>query len=184
MIKSWVSTSLVNGRIIGWLLDTEKFTQKKAYLIISNLKFEIICNKKRKNPQNYISHCNHGFSFEINSHLLFELVKNGLGIGYFIASNGMNQVQIKRLKKAGIYDYFEKIYISECIGYNKPDKEFFEYIIQDIKDDNTKEYIMIGDRYDTDIMGAKKVGIDGILLSKEKKDCITISSIKDILNIL
>lgn len=76
MIKSWVSTSLVNGRIIGWLLDTEKFTQKKAYLIISNLKFEIICNKKRKNPQNYISHCNHGFSFEINSHLLFELVKN------------------------------------------------------------------------------------------------------------
>jgi YjjG family noncanonical pyrimidine nucleotidase len=102
----------------------------------------------------------------------------------FIASNGMNQVQIKRLKKARIYDYFEKIYISECIGYNKPDKEFFEYIIQDIKDDNTKEYIMIGDRYDTDIMGAKKVGIDGILLSKEKKDCITISSIKDILNIL
>ena len=102
----------------------------------------------------------------------------------FIASNGMNQVQIKRLKKAGIYDYFEKIYISEIIGYNKPDKEFFEYIIQDIKDDNRKEYIMIGDRYDTDIMGAKKAGIDGILLSKEKKDCITISSIKDVLNFL
>ena len=102
----------------------------------------------------------------------------------FIASNGMNQVQIKRLKKAGIYDYFERIYISEIIGYNKPDKEFFEYIIKDIKDDNRWEYIMIGDRYDTDIMGAKKVGIDGILLSKEKKDCITISSIKDILNIL
>jgi len=102
----------------------------------------------------------------------------------FIASNGMNQVQIKRLKKAGIYDYFEKIYISEIIGYNKPDKEFFEYIIKDIKDDNRKEYIMIGDRYDTDIMGAKKVGIDGILLSKEKKDCITISSIKDVLNFL
>jgi YjjG family noncanonical pyrimidine nucleotidase len=102
----------------------------------------------------------------------------------FIASNGMNQVQIKRLKKAGIYDYFEKIYISEIIGYNKPDKEFFEYIIKDIKDDNRKEYIMIGDRYDTDIMGAKKVGIDGILLSKENKDCITISSIKDVLNFI
>lgn len=102
----------------------------------------------------------------------------------FIASNGMNEVQLKRLKKAQIYDKFDGIYISEVIGHNKPDKEFFEYIIKDIKDNDIKEYIMIGDRYDTDILGARNLGIDGILISKEKKDCKTIQSLIELKNIL
>lgn len=102
----------------------------------------------------------------------------------FIASNGMNEVQLKRLKKAQIYDRFDGIYISEVIGHNKPDKEFFEYIIKDIKDNDIKEYIMIGDRYDTDILGARNLGIDGILISKEKKDCKTIQSLIELKNIL
>lgn len=102
----------------------------------------------------------------------------------FIASNGMNEVQLKRLKKAQIYDKFDGIYISEVIGHNKPDKEFFEYIIKDIQDNDIKEYIMIGDRYDTDILGARNLGIDGILISKEKKDCKTIQSLIELKNIL
>ena len=102
----------------------------------------------------------------------------------FIASNGMNEVQLKRLKKARIYDLFDKIYISEVIGHNKPDKEFFEYIINDINDSNINEYIMIGDRYDTDILGAKALGIDGILISNEKMDCKTIKSLYELKEIL
>jgi FMN phosphatase YigB (HAD superfamily) len=43
---------------------------------------------------------------------------------------------------------------------------------------------MIGDRYDTDILGARNLGIDGILISKEKKDCKTIQSLIELKNIL
>jgi FMN phosphatase YigB (HAD superfamily) len=43
---------------------------------------------------------------------------------------------------------------------------------------------MIGDRYDTDIMGAKSLGIDGILISKDQKDCKTIKSLIELKDIL
>jgi ribonucleotide monophosphatase NagD (HAD superfamily) len=43
---------------------------------------------------------------------------------------------------------------------------------------------MIGDRYDADIMGAKSLGMDGILLTKDTLDCKTIKTLLELKNIL
>ena len=81
----------------------------------------------------------------------------------------MNDVQIKRMEKANILNYFNNIYISEKIGYNKPKIEFFEYVIKDIGDYDKSKYIIIGDRIDSDIDGGNNFGIKTVLLDRKNK---------------
>ena len=87
----------------------------------------------------------------------------------FIASNGMTSVQIKRLELAGILKYFEKIYVSESIGYNKPEEGFFNYIVKDINDYDKSKYIIIGDRLDSDIEGGRGFNIKTVFLDRSKR---------------
>ena len=103
----------------------------------------------------------------------------------FIASNGMTSVQIKRLEIANINNYFEKNYISEDIGYNKPDLEFFNYIFNDLNDYDKDKYIIIGDRIDSDILGAINSGIKSIYLNRENNsyDNVPNYEIKSLLEI-
>jgi YjjG family noncanonical pyrimidine nucleotidase len=107
----------------------------------------------------------------------------------FIATNGMTSVQIKRLEIANINNYFEKNYISEDIGYNKPDIEFFNYIFNDLNDYDKDKYIIIGDRIDSDILGAINSGIKSIYLNRENNSYdnvpnYVINSLLEIKNIL
>ena len=107
----------------------------------------------------------------------------------YIASNGMNDVQIKRLEIARIIDYFEKIYVSEKIGFNKPDVNFFNYIFKDLNDYNKNNYIIIGDRLDSDVLGGINSSIKTIYLNRDNIDGsikadFEIKSLKEIKDIL
>lgn len=87
----------------------------------------------------------------------------------YVASNGMTSVQKRRLEKINMLSYFKEIYVSEAVGYNKPDIGFFEYIIKDINDFDKSKYIIIGDRLDSDIKGGKDFGIRTIFLDRANK---------------
>lgn len=107
----------------------------------------------------------------------------------YIASNGMTSVQIKRLEKANIDKYFKKVYVSELIQYNKPDERFFNYIFNDLNDYEKKNYVIIGDRLDSDILGGKISGIKAIYLNRDNtkgdiKPDYEIKSFKEITVIL
>ena len=108
----------------------------------------------------------------------------------FIASNGMTDVQIKRLEIAKINKYFERIYVSEKIEYNKPDIEFFNYIFDDLNDYERNNYVIIGDRLDSDILGGINVNIKTIYINRDNissndiKPNYVIRSLKEIKNIL
>lgn len=77
----------------------------------------------------------------------------------FIVTNGVTTTQINRLKLSGLYDYFEDIFTSEAIGFQKPAKEFFDYVISHIKDFNKEDALIIGDSLNTDIKGGNLAGI-------------------------
>ena len=62
--------------------------------------------------------------------------------------------------------YFYKIYSSGNIGYEKPNKKIFDFVIDDLKT-NRCNCIMIGDSYDADIAGALRSNIKPILVRKE-----------------
>ncbi|RXZ77778.1 hypothetical protein EBB07_27270 [Paenibacillaceae bacterium] len=62
---------------------------------------------------------------------------------------------IKRLKQSGLYDFFEDIFDSQSIEFQKPSKQFFDYVMSHITDFNKKEALIIGDSLNTDIKGGQ-----------------------------
>lgn len=86
------------------------------------------------------------------------------------ATNGVAHTQIKRMKDSGIYGYFKHHFISETVGYEKPNREFFEYCLKELNISNKKEVLMIGDTYSSDIVGANNIGIDSCYLGDEIVD--------------
>lgn len=77
----------------------------------------------------------------------------------FIVSNGTASVQEGRIKGAELKQYFEDIFISELIGYNKPDKRFFDYCMEHIVDFQKEEALLVGDSLTSDILGGHNAGI-------------------------
>ena len=54
----------------------------------------------------------------------------------YAASNGIYGMQINRLKKSNLDKYFKDIFVSDKMGYEKPDKRFFEKIMNITKYSN------------------------------------------------
>lgn len=77
----------------------------------------------------------------------------------FLASNGTASVQHSRLTSAGLYPYFEKVFISQDIGYNKPAKEYFDACFSQIPGFDPAKAIMVGDSLTSDILGGIRAGI-------------------------
>lgn len=77
----------------------------------------------------------------------------------FLASNGTASVQHSRLTSAGLYPYFEKVFISQEIGYNKPSTEFFQACFAQIPHFCRESAIMVGDSLTSDILGGIRAGM-------------------------
>ncbi|MBE7084309.1 MAG: noncanonical pyrimidine nucleotidase, YjjG family [Clostridiales bacterium] len=86
----------------------------------------------------------------------------------FVASNAIYLQQINRLRKAGLLEYFNKIFVSENIGHNKPSKEFFDACFAEIDGATPQNTIMIGDSLTADIKGANDYGMKTIWFNKKK----------------
>ena len=63
----------------------------------------------------------------------------------YLASNGTAAVQIPRISSSPIEKYFDGIFISELVGFNKPDRRFFERIFKGIEGFLPEETIIVGD---------------------------------------
>lgn len=77
----------------------------------------------------------------------------------FLASNGTAAVQAGRLTSANLYRFFEKVFVSEEIGHNKPDKAYFDAAFSKIPDFDPQKAMMVGDSLTSDIRGGKNAGI-------------------------
>lgn len=86
----------------------------------------------------------------------------------FTASNGIFKMQENRLKKSNLDKYFDNIFVSDKIGFEKPDKKFFQKIM-DLTKFSNDDLIMIGDSIKSDIIGAKNSKIKSIYFNKEDK---------------
>ena len=75
------------------------------------------------------------------------------------ASNGPYEQQLHRLALAGMKDFFDWFFISERIGYDKPDARYFDACFARIPDFTKERAIMIGDSLTSDIRGGINAGI-------------------------
>ena len=86
----------------------------------------------------------------------------------YAASNGVYEMQVNRIKKSNLSKYFKDIFVSDKIGYEKPDERFFNKIM-DITKYSNDDLIMVGDSMKSDIIGAKNSKIKSIYFNKENK---------------
>lgn len=77
----------------------------------------------------------------------------------FLVSNGTASVQDGRLTSAGLYPYFEIVFISQQIGANKPAKEYFDRCFAQIPGFCKEKAIIVGDSLTSDILGGINAGI-------------------------
>lgn len=78
-----------------------------------------------------------------------------------IVTNGIGHVQHKRLENSGLKSMIDLMVVSEECGYSKPDKRIFHHTFDLLKVSPDKHrLLMIGDKLETDILGARNVGID------------------------
>lgn len=85
-------------------------------------------------------------------------------------TNGTKLAQTGKLKNSGLDKVFDKVFISEDVGYDKPNKEFFDIVFNDVGSTNSDEYIIIGDSLTSDIRGGNNAGIKTIWYNPYEKE--------------
>lgn len=90
----------------------------------------------------------------------------------YILSNGFKELQSHKMRTAGIDKYFDALILSEDIGVNKPNRELYEYALEKTGS-KLEESIMIGDMFETDIVGAANIGMKQIYFNPKKKESHT-----------
>lgn len=86
------------------------------------------------------------------------------------ASNGTASVQDRRIEKSGIARYFKDIFISQRVGFDKPDVRFFEVAFEKAGVTDMKDCVMIGDSLTSDIKGGKNAGITTLWYNPKGKE--------------
>lgn len=85
-----------------------------------------------------------------------------------IITNGFDEVQGIKLKQSGIADFFTEVITSEMASARKPDPMVFQLAFAKTGSAAASS-IMIGDDLDTDIRGARGVGMDQVYFNPAGK---------------
>lgn len=107
----------------------------------------------------------------------------------YILSNGFQELQEHKMQTTGIRDYFKALILSDHIGINKPRRELFEHALSSTGS-TVSDSIMVGDMFETDIVGAANVGMDQIFFNSSGNENLPfaptyqVTSLKDIIGIL
>ena len=93
---------------------------------------------------------------------LIYLKSRGYKLG--VISNGISIKQWEKLVRLDIHEFFDEVITSEEVRFEKPKKEIFEEAMNRMNT-NPKNSIMIGDKFEIDIMGAVNAGMSAILIN-------------------
>lgn len=84
-----------------------------------------------------------------------------------IITNGFHEVQHKKLKNSKIDVFFTTVTTSEDVGVKKPNPAIFEHALR-LSGATPENSVMIGDSYEADVLGAKRLGFSTIFFNYRK----------------
>ena len=89
-----------------------------------------------------------------------ELIQKYKGqIKQYAVTNGTKVAQDRKLKNSKLDTLFDGIFISDVLGVEKPNKEFFDKVFEVIGTYEPGEVIIVGDSLTSDIKGGNNAGI-------------------------
>lgn len=139
-------------------ITREKLFTSRFFLFLEKFGIEV---DGEKVENMYRKALGEGFLMMDHAHEILTILKKS-GYELYAGTNGVAKTQKQRLAGADLNHFFEDIFISEEIGVEKPDPQFFQYIFETLNSHNKEEYLMIGDSLTSDIKGAQNVGIDSV----------------------
>ncbi|AKA69250.1 YjjG family noncanonical pyrimidine nucleotidase [Clostridium scatologenes] len=144
-------------------LKVERFKRLSDKL---NLEFDEVKFDEVKFARSYMKHlANASFLYDNSISLVKSLYKN---YKLSIVTNGLTDVQNKRIRKSIIAKYFQDIVISEEVGVSKPDSKIFELALNNLNHTDKSKVLMVGDSLTSDIQGGINSGIDTCWLNSNK----------------
>ncbi len=79
----------------------------------------------------------------------------------YVVSNGATVNAEGRIRSTGLSSFFEKIYVSEWMGVDKPAKGFFDIVLDGVAEPR-ETCIVIGDSLTSDMLGAKNASLTSV----------------------
>lgn len=141
-------------------LEKGEITRKELFLSRFAELFELLgveADVAKANDE-YLSFIAEGrFVFDGAEEICSELSKN---YKLYIITNGSKKAQDGRLKNLPLAEYFDGVFISEEIGFDKPKREYFDFVFSRIPEKDKSKCLVIGDSLNSDIKGAVDYGID------------------------
>lgn len=90
--------------------------------------------------------------------ILVFLRNNGLRV--YATTNGIAATQYRRIKESGLEPLFDGVFVSEAAGCQKPEKEYFDFVIANTPEKDRRRILIVGDSQSSDILGGINAGID------------------------
>ncbi|MCI8809057.1 MAG: noncanonical pyrimidine nucleotidase, YjjG family [Oscillibacter sp.] len=87
----------------------------------------------------------------------------------YIVSNGSAAVQHCRLDASGLRHWFQGIFISEEVGFDKPNPAFFDICFESIPNFSKDTALIVGDSLTSDIRGGRNAGIRTCWFNPQRK---------------
>ena len=84
----------------------------------------------------------------------------------YLLSNAQESFTMPELEKLGLLQYFDGMLISSDERVCKPQKQFFELLLERY-DLDPKECLMVGNDKTSDMLGAESAGIDGLYIHQD-----------------
>ena len=89
-----------------------------------------------------------------------EIIKSLQGrVRQYVVSNGTVEAQSKKLRLSGLGELVDGIFLSEHIGVEKPNIEFFDKVLEEIKPADRSSILIVGDSLTSDTQGGNNAGI-------------------------
>jgi len=80
----------------------------------------------------------------------------------YIITNGLHTAQTGRFSKSPIKPYIRQMFISQDMGCQKPEKVYFDKVLQAIAPVDKRRTVIVGDSLTSDIQGGVNAGLDTI----------------------
>ena len=83
----------------------------------------------------------------------------------------MSRTQYRRINGCGLKQYFDYIFVSEDAGHQKPEVEYFDYVMANTPEKDKSKILVIGDSQSSDILGGINYNIKTIWFNKNNETC-------------
>jgi len=111
----------------------------------------------------YAYHMEHNLWEDVDPHAASTLQRlQQMGLTLAVVSNANGVVQ-RAFERAGLHQYFGTIGDSHIEGVEKPDPRFFELVLQRTASQPAST-VHVGDLYHVDVVGARRAGLQALLL--------------------